>query len=144
MIQLLLLVALAQPVPTVPGIPSPTPVPSVTPAPTQLLLDLDPAFNFMATAQANANALPDDIMQPGGFAAVPAENGQQLFSYIKWLFAPNTSSELFGRHLGQIVPWLLTFLVVTVIVLLIYFVIRAIVALVKPVLAVVRIIGGLK
>ncbi|MCL4251790.1 MAG: hypothetical protein KJ065_26935 [Anaerolineae bacterium] len=96
---LLLLMA----VPAAAQIPSPTPIPSATPGPTlPAYIPSSGVYNFLATAAANVNALPQDISAPGGVALLPNSDAVPLFSYAKWLWSGNSTRELLGEQLSPI------------------------------------------
>jgi hypothetical protein len=133
--KLFLIALLAQPVPTLPAIPSPTPVPSSTPRATMSSpLDQGEVYDFLATAAANTNSLPDDIFSPGGISLVSADSGSaDIFGYGKWLFSGTSTMELLGRKLSPIGTHLFAAIGVVVILASVYLLVNLITLLIKGV-----------
>jgi hypothetical protein len=122
---LVALVMLQPPIPTLPGLPSPTPVATVTPAGTlALAVPHSDIYNFLATAAANVNALPNDISAPGGVPLFANPDASPLFGYAKWMFSGSGTQELLGQTLSPFGTRV--FLVVTAALTLtsIYFIVR--------------------
>jgi hypothetical protein len=87
----------AQPVPTVPALPSPTYIPTSTPMPTFAAdVPRSDIYYYLATAAANFNALPDDPAAPGGVPLLPNDDGRNLFGYARWLLSGSVTPELLG------------------------------------------------
>jgi hypothetical protein len=101
---LLLVLMLQAPLPTVPAIPSPTPIPTSTPMPTLgAELPRSEIYNYLATAAANINAMPDDLSRPGGVSVLPSGDGVvQIFAYGKWLFSFSSAQELLGQSFSPV------------------------------------------
>jgi hypothetical protein len=59
-------------------------------------------YNYLATAVANVNSLPDDLTSNNGTSLVPNETGTQLMSYAKWMFSDRSARELLGNTLAPI------------------------------------------
>lgn len=104
---------LAQDFPTMPTIAPPdlptAPTPIVTPTiPAQdAVIGVDDVphseiYNFLATAVANVNSLPDDLSRPNGTSLIPDETATQLFGFAKWLFSDAAARELLGDTLAPI------------------------------------------
>lgn len=105
-----LLILFLQVFPPVPPLPSPTYIPTLTPVPTadSAIINTLPLYNFLATASANINALPDNPSEPGGVSAVPDTNANTIFGYVRWLFSGNSAQELLGPTLaGMAIPFVI-------------------------------------
>lgn len=59
-------------------------------------------YNYLATAVANVNSLPDDLTSNNGTSLIPNETGTQFMSYAKWMFSDTSARELLGNTLAPI------------------------------------------
>lgn len=59
-------------------------------------------YNFLATAVAEVNTLPDDLSDVNGVNIVPDESATQLISYSKWLLSPATLNEIVSPKFSPI------------------------------------------
>lgn len=59
-------------------------------------------YNYLSTAVANVNSLPDDISKGNGQALFNEETATQIFGYAKWLFSTTSANELLGETLAPI------------------------------------------
>jgi hypothetical protein len=126
--------ALAQevPVPTVPAIPSPTLIPTATAIPTNSApLPRSDVYNYLSTAAANVNALPDDVSAPGGAALLPSDDGRQLFGYAKWLLSGNSIRELVGPTIQPIGTTMFVWITLVIVLVAVYFTVRSILTIMK-------------
>lgn len=85
-------------------LPSPTTIPSLTPEPTNEGIIFAPEVSdFLSTAVANVNALPDDISAPGGVAVLPGSDASIVFNYGKWMLSAAAAEELVGPTLSPFI-----------------------------------------
>lgn len=105
---------------------------TATPIPTPALIDnYDDMQNFMATAAAQSNQVPDNIISPSGQALITQQDPTLLFSYAKWLFSTNTAYELLGRTFAPIAINLFILLIIVVTLTTVWFLVMFIVLLVQ-------------
>jgi hypothetical protein len=129
----LLMVVLFQIVPTLPPLPSPTPFPTATIEATAVLdIPRSEIYNFLSTAVANVNALPDDINAPGGVGITPNEDGSTIFGYAKWMFG-FPAKELLGTTISPIATHVWVLVVLIVILTTIYLAVNLVTTLIKGV-----------
>lgn len=114
-----------------------TPMPTPTPVaiPTQMYSD---AWEFMATAAAAVNALPDSATRRGPTSLLPAYNPTQLFGYMKWVMSGNSTRAVLGTTLAPLADNMLYMLLLVVTltgiwmaIKLLSFILRAVLWLVK-------------
>lgn len=126
-----------------PFIPSPTPIPSPTAmsvVPTQL--PRSEIYNYLATAAANVNALPDDVSAPGGVPLVPDTDGAQIFGYIKWLWSGNSAQELVGETVSPLVISTFIWVTLIVVITLVFLTITLVSSILKFIVWAVRLVMG--
>lgn len=119
------------PLPALTPIPSPTPIPTATPM--NLVgtaqVPTDQIYNYLATAQANVAQAPEDLRNPG-VPVVPAEDGSEIFGYVKWITSTNVGAEVFGpfgvipSHIGALILLMVVLVSVYLLVYLIGFILR--------------------
>lgn len=125
------------------------PVRSPTPIPTSEPIDLvathgadlpfNDAINYLATANANVEDAPEDLTNPG-VAVLPQENGNQIFSYAKWLISPTAANEVFGPfgtlavHLGAAIALVIFLAIVYFLIFVISLLIRFVIWIIKRIL----------
>lgn len=56
-------------------------------------------YNYLSTAVAHVNSLPDEINKGNGQSLLADETATQMMSYAKWLFSPTSAQELLGNNL---------------------------------------------
>jgi hypothetical protein len=59
-------------------------------------------YNYLSTAVAHVNSLPDEINKGNGQSLLADETATQMMSYAKWLFSPTSAQELLGATLAPI------------------------------------------
>lgn len=60
-------------------------------------------YNYLSTAVAHVNTLPDTLTTDGnGTDLVQSESATQLFGYAKWMFSGTSARELLGETLAPI------------------------------------------
>lgn len=59
-------------------------------------------YNFLSTAVANVNQLPEDLTSNNGTSLIQNESATQLMSYAKWMFSDVSARELLGETLAPI------------------------------------------
>lgn len=124
-------VMLQLPVPTIPPLASPTPIATVEPFNMQATIAVPESevYNYLATANANIQSVPDDLSSPG-VAVLPSENGNELYGYAKWIVSGAAAGEVFGpfglviTHVGAIMTLVIFLAIVYVIIFLVTLIIR--------------------
>lgn len=114
-------------------VPSPTPIPTSTPfeLPTPEIAT-NGLIDSLATAENTLRNAPADLS-----AAIPTQNGSELFGYAKWLLSPNTAQEVAGpfalliTHISIAISAVLLFAVAYFTILIAVFIIRFIVWIVS-------------
>lgn len=117
--------------PIFPEIASPTPIATATPLNLMGTAQVpsDQIYNYLATAQANVVQAPEDLRNPG-VPVVPAEDGSEIFGYVKWITSANVGAEVFGpfgvipSHIGALILLLVVLVSVYLLVYLIGFILR--------------------
>lgn len=128
---LIVSVLLQPPVPTFEPLASPTPIATVEPVNLGGTLEVPESevYNYLATANANVQSVPQDLSDPG-IAVLPAENGGELFGYAKWVTSGAAAAEVFGpfslivTHLGAAITLVIFLAIVYVAIFLATLIIR--------------------
>lgn len=119
------------PLPALTPIPSPTPIATATPMNLQGTVNAptDLVYNYLATTESSLNEVPTDLRNPG-MPVVPAEDGSELFGYIKWITSANIGDEVFGpfgvipAHIGALLLMMIVLVSVYLIVHFIGYILR--------------------
>lgn len=111
---------------------SPTPLASVTPMPTiSSGLNNNQVYNYLATAAANVNALPDQLDQPGGVAVLPDADAVQIFAYAKWLWSGASTQELLGTTLSPLANSAFVWISLIIVVVTVYLTLKVAITIIK-------------
>jgi hypothetical protein len=105
------------------GVPIIAQEPTATPVaiPTQMYSD---TWQFMATAAASVNTLPDSATRRGTTSLIPAYNATQLFGYLKWVMSGNSTRAVLGQTLAPLADNMLYLLIMVVSVTGVWFGVR--------------------
>ncbi|MDX2137941.1 MAG: hypothetical protein SF123_07575 [Chloroflexota bacterium] len=115
-----------------PVLPSPTYIPTATPLPTiGGEVPRNEIYNYLATAAAQSNSLPDDPSAPGGAPLLPRDDGRQLFGYARWLLSGNVQNELLGPTIAPLGTSVTVWITMLLILVAIWFSINLLMTILK-------------
>lgn len=111
-------------------------------------VDVNGLYDSLNEGSDRLNDLPTDLTRPNGVNILPAESGDSLFRYVKWIINPSSADEIAGpfapaiTHLGMGLNIMFILSAVYIIVYVAIYLIRFAVWLFKIVIAVVQTIIG--
>jgi hypothetical protein len=111
-------------------------------------IGVDGLYDALERGNNALGGLPTDLTRPNGVSILPAESGESLFRYVKWIVSPSSADEIAGpfapivSHSGIFLTLMFTLSAVYAVVYVASYLIRFAIWLFKIVLAIIQAIIG--